>query len=75
MSDIESRVTNLEKDVAVLDERTKHQGEIITEIKDSMKEIHAKIDAALKRPQWPVTIILTLLSSATVGLLVYAIGK
>jgi len=75
LPDLENRVTYLERDTAVLNERSINQGMLITETKNDIAEIKNKLDAAMKRPPYTVVTVITLLSSATVGLLVYVAGR
>lgn len=71
--ELEDRVTTLEKQTAVLDERTQHHTHIINEIKVSIDKIYEKLDNAMKRPPWIVTVAVSLLCSLVAGLLVYAV--
>lgn len=72
-ADFENRITELEKQTAVLDERTQHHNSIINEIKEGISKIHEKLDNAMKRPPWTITMLVSLLCSLVAGLLVYAV--
>jgi uncharacterized membrane protein YjjP (DUF1212 family) len=64
---VEVRVNNLEARFSSHEEK---QNGAFKEIKQELKEINKKLNG---RPSWPVSIIITLLSSAFVGVLVHSI--
>ena len=75
LTEVESRVIQLEKEVAILNERTNNHALVIAEIKGCLDKFMNKLDDAIRKPSWTVTTTIALLSSATVGLLVFAVSK
>ena len=62
----------LDKQVALLEQRQSTSEESIREMFEDIKEIK---DDLLRRPSWAISAIITILSSATVGLLVAFMSK
>ena len=51
-----------------------HMSEKVGDIESSILKIFEKLDAALKKPSWAVAVIITFLSSLSIGLIVYVLG-
>ena len=64
---VEVRVNNLE---AWLESHEEKQNGAFKEIQQQLKEINDKLNG---RPSWPVSIVITVLSSLCVGLLTYLV--
>lgn len=62
----------LDKQVALMEQRLSTSEESIREMFEDIKEIK---DDLLRRPSWAISAIITVLSSATVGLLVAFMSK
>ena len=71
---IEERVNELEKIAHGHSRDILHMDKKMGDIELSILKIFEKLDAALKRPSWPVAAIVTFLSSLSIGLIVYALG-
>lgn len=67
LAGVEVRVDNLEN---WLELHEKKQNDSLKEIHQQLKEINDKLSG---RPSWPVSIIITVLSSLCAGLLTYLI--
>jgi len=62
----------LDKDIAVISQRLSSSEDNIRTLFEDIKEIK---DDLLKRPSWTTLAIITVLSNATIGLLVALVNK
>ena len=74
VGELNKTVHELEKIVHGHGRDIAHMSAEVGDIKSSILKIFEKLDAALKKPSWSVAVIITFLSSLSIGLIVYVLG-